>query len=237
MWRMRVPLRPNVPSPCLPRIKAGFRWDDKRDIGGTDWDAEKELRMLALKPLDLGESANQSSAPAPAAPLRHPGCGSHPKLRWYCVQTMVGREQEARDRLAEQAFEVLLPLGARVMGNGIFIGPLFGPYLFVRFDVTRPGWKRIGNTRGVKRLFGAEAPTPIRDDVIEAVRSMPTDRLEGRSLVGPVQRGHGLRVTQGPDRGCRGICLDVVRGTATVMLCSSGGPKVIDMPARWCLPA
>ena len=85
-----------------------------------------------------------------------PECGSHSGLRWHCGQTHPGRHFEARDRLIAQGFEAVLPLGARQLpGGALRIEPLFGPYLIVRFDVAKPGWKRIPNTRGMRRLFGA----------------------------------------------------------------------------------
>ena len=163
-----------------------------------------------------------------------PECGSHSGLRWYCGQTHPGRQFEARDELLKQGFEAVLPLGGRVLPGGLMrIEPLFGPYLIVRFDVSKPGWRRICNTRGMKRLFGGsvERPTPLRDADAAAIRDLSigtggTDQ--------PVERGAALRVVGGPWEGRAGLCIDIVGHVVRALMFLDHGPADCEVLARWC---
>lgn len=159
--------------------------------------------------------------------------GSHSGLRWRCGQTHMGRAFEARDNLIRQGFEVALPLAARVIQGEIRIAPLFGPYLFVRFDLAKPGWRRIHSTRGMARLFGpAEAPTPVQDSEVERVLALPLAPVA--DLGGPPVRGEAVRAVEGPYRGLSGICLDITAGTLRAWMVVGTGPADVEMPAKWC---
>lgn len=160
-------------------------------------------------------------------------CGSRSGLRWYCGQVRPDMHHEARDRLIAQGFEAILPLGARQMpGGSVRIYPLFGPYLLVRFDVTRPGWRSICSTRGMKRLFGPtpEQPTPLRDRDVSAIRDLVISGEHG----GPAVRGEAVRVTEGPWRGRTGLCIDVAAGVVRALLFTTEGPRDCEVLARWC---
>lgn len=103
-------------------------------------------------------------------------------FRWYVVQAKRGQEQIAHDRLAAQGFEVYLPVHQpkhRTLGDRPGEKPKARPfipgYLFVAFDVTEPGWKRIYSTGGVKTLLGSSdglnpVPHPIPNQWIEALQ-------------------------------------------------------------------
>lgn len=163
-----------------------------------------------------------------------PECGSRSGLRWYCGQTLPGRHFEARDRLLDQGFEAVLPLGARQLpGGALRIAPLFGPYLIVRFDVSRPGWRRIASTRGMRRLFGSspERPTSLREDDAEAIRSLSVTTSE---VDGPPERGQAVRVVEGPWRGRVGLCIDIAAGVVRALLFIDAGPRDCEVLAKWC---
>jgi hypothetical protein len=163
-----------------------------------------------------------------------PECGSHSGLRWYCGQTHPGRHFEARDELLKQGFETILPLGSRNLPGGLMrIEPLFGSYLIVRFDVAKPGWRRICNTRGMRRLFGAtpERPTPLREMDVDAIRSLT---ITSGAEAGPAERGQAVRVVDGPWRGKAGLCIDVAAGVVRALLFLDHGPRDCEVLARWC---
>ena len=163
-----------------------------------------------------------------------PECGSHSGLRWHCGQTHPGRHFEARDRLIAQGFEAVLPLGARQLpGGALRIEPLFGPYLIVRFDAAKPGWRRIPHTRGMRRLFGAtpDRPTPLREADADAIRSLVVTTSE---VDGPPERGQAVRVVDGPWRGKVGLCIDIVAGVVRALLFVEAGPRDCEVLARWC---
>jgi hypothetical protein len=171
---------------------------------------------------------------AEGCPSGTPECGSHSGPRWYCGQTLPGRHFEARDRLIAQGFEAILPLGARTLpGGAMRIEPLFGPYLLVRFDVAKPGWRRICHTRGIRRIFGTtpERPTPLRDANVEAIRDL-TISTSGADE--PVERGQAVRVVSGPWAGKVGLCVDIVAGVVRALLFLEHGPRDCEVLARWC---
>jgi transcription antitermination factor NusG len=72
----------------------------------------------------------------------------------------------ARSHLNRQGFNTLLLTDTRVRtyrGNvkREQVVSLFGNYFFVWFDIMRDPWQRICHTYGVRRLFSADAETPI----------------------------------------------------------------------------
>lgn len=161
-------------------------------------------------------------------------CGSHSGPRWYVGQTHPGQHFEARDRLVNQGFETILPLGARSLPGGVMrIEPLFGSYLIVRFDVAKPGWRRICHTRGMKRLFGssAERPTPLRDADALAIRDLTVSTACADTAV---ERGHAVRVVAGPWAGKVGLCIDICAGVVRALLFLEYGPRDCEVLARWC---
>ena len=81
---------------------------------------------------------------------------------WFVVMTKLKQEQVARKNLLNQRFEVFLPqLNHSNINSGLI--PLFPGYLFVSFDISRPHWLKIGNTRGVKKLLSSNI-NPSRVD-------------------------------------------------------------------------
>jgi transcription antitermination factor NusG len=190
--------------------------------------------------LDGTARNGDGSAHALAQPHRQHECGSHSGLRWYCGQAKAGQVQIARDHLVRQGFEALVPLRARQAGHVIRIEPLLGPYFLVRFDRSKPGWRRIVSTRGVVRLFGTtpELPTPVRDADVEALRELRCDDWADPKPVGSgIKAGAPVRCAEGPYRGLTGLCLDVVSATVRCLLFTSAGPVDVDVPMRWCVRA
>ncbi len=81
---------------------------------------------------------------------------------WFVVMTKTKQEQVARKNLLNQKFEVFLPQLNHSDISSSFT-PLFPGYLFVSFDISRPHWLKIGNTRGVKKLLSSNI-NPSRVD-------------------------------------------------------------------------
>lgn len=190
--------------------------------------------MLAQEKLDRLGGNEETSAQHSQGRDRHRECGSHSGLRWYCAQVHVGRHFEARDRLIQQGFEAFLPIGSRIAPGGeLRIAPLFGPYLLVRFDLSKPGWRKVCHTRGIRRVFGGspESPTALPDAVAERILGLTLTAGEER---GPPVRGEALACVAGPYRGTSGLCLDLYAGTVRAWMFLSTGPADLEMPARWC---
>lgn len=185
--------------------------------------------------IDTPLADDEISAPALPEP-RHRECGSHAGLRWYCGQAKPGMMFTARDYLIRQEFEVVVPLMARRSPAGIMIRPLLGPYMLIRFDVSRPNWRRITSTPGMARLFGAtpEAPSPICDADVDRLLALRCDTLGEPPTIGSgIAQGVPILCVQGPHRGHSGLCLDVVSATARCLLFTTAGPIDLDLPLRW----
>lgn len=195
------------------------------------------MGVVSKVTVDGTAEKEESFRPALAAPLGHGECGSHSAgLRWYCGQAKPGQVMEARDQLIRQQFESLVPLVARISGNATVIKPLLGPYFLVRFDRSKPGWRRIVSTRGVARLFGTtpELPTPLRDADVEHLRTLRCDDFaDPRPAGSGVKPGGAVRCVEGPHRGQAGVCIDLISATARCLLFTSSGPMDLDLPLRW----
>lgn len=199
-------------------------------------DATGEVRIAA----GLAQASQPAAEAKPSASTEgnRSRCGSREArlgLRWYCGQTHSGDHFRARDELVKQGFEAHLPLCCRLVpGGALRIEPLFGPYLIVRFDVAKPGWRSICNTRGMRRLFGAtpEQPTPLREADAQAIRDLT---ISG-DVHGPAIRGEALRVVGGPDayRGRAGLCVDVAAGVVRALLFTPEGVVDCEILAKWC---
>lgn len=124
--------------------------------------------------------------------------------------------------------------------GGVLILPLFGCYLFVRFDVRRDSWRRVAHTKGVRRLFGAtpDDPTPIADQDVEDLKHGEQARLVIRFIEPtPPREGQPIKVIAGPFKGKSGICRRVVRMEVVALLFLDRGPTEVTMPAKWCVAA
>lgn len=99
--------------------------------------------------------------------------------RWSIVVSRQHEERTARENLVNQQFEVYLPMLIKEAKPtkmkpkpGLVALPLFSTYLFVRFDPTVAGWKRIFSTRGVRAMFMAgDRPLVVPDRVIEMIQA------------------------------------------------------------------
>jgi transcription antitermination factor NusG len=162
--------------------------------------------------VERGGNAGQVLGAHSAEPNGHPECGSHSGARWYCVQTVRGRESEVRDRLEAQGFGTFLPLVQVARDGKAVMEVAFPSYAFVRFDVAAQQWRCIHSTRGVRRLFSTapERPTPMRDAAFarllaEGIAKPLTDDLPAKLY----QAGVMLRVADGASPWCdkQGMCL------------------------------
>ena len=93
------------------------------------------------------------------------------KPRWYLVQTKPRQELRAEENLRRQNFESYRPIKPCMSERDKPNEALFPGYLFIHLDQQRDNWYPIRSTRGVARVvaFGSE-PTPVRDEIIEALR-------------------------------------------------------------------
>jgi len=89
--------------------------------------------------------------------------------KWILVYTKAQEEQRAKKNLANQGFEIFLPMIAIAKMNqskSITLKAMFPRYLFVKINTELDKWTRIKSTRGVSHLvvFGqrvAEIPNQV----------------------------------------------------------------------------
>lgn len=90
-------------------------------------------------------------------------------FQWHVVRTRSNCETRAAQGITNQGFETFLPIVTflRRRRDGLLVeaeAPLLASYVFASFDVDRPGWQAIWNTRGVVGIIGSpDRPSPVRD--------------------------------------------------------------------------
>ncbi len=144
---------------------------------------------------------------------RERGCGSH-GARWFCASTHPQQQYKALSELLNQQFEAYLPLHLdRQAGRIDRIEPLFGRYLFVRFDADTDPWGKIRSTRGIQGLIchALGRPTPLPHGIVENLieRTSPRRIVDDPGVVrGVVYLAAGARgrVVEGPFQGWEGLC-------------------------------
>ena len=112
-------------------------------------------------------------------------------MRWYCARSKTGRQRAAVDELRGLGFEAYYPTFADMR-------PVFGRYVFVRFDLAADTWGEIGRARTMTGLvtFGA-GPTPLPRGVVERMQEEgPLAVL--RAAERAYKRGEAVRVLTGP---------------------------------------
>lgn len=124
----------------------------------------------------------------------------------YVVESHPAKERVAVEHLSLQGFDPLLPLRCVAGGRP---RPLFPSIVFVSIDMEEPGMRvysrSISYTRGVKRIYGGEHPTPIRKReamlILAQCAGGPLDEAAWRSLV----VGLDVKVTEGPWADWQGV--------------------------------
>lgn len=132
--------------------------------------------------------------------------GNNPN--WYALYTRHRFEKRVAARLDEKGIENFLPLQTVVRQwsdrRKKVEQPLFNCYVFVRIHLQ----KRLSalDTGGVVRMVTfAGAPSPIRDEEIEAVRRILSGEVEYESTPAyEFDSGQKVEVVRGPLRGIRG---------------------------------
>jgi transcriptional antiterminator RfaH len=111
-------------------------------------------------------------------------------LVWIVVQSKPCQELKAKQHLAEQRFEVYLPMVRFQDKRGVTMAkPFFPRYLFARVTLDVERWQSVYGTLGVHGVIGRpECPIGVKDVVIDRIKAA---ELEGyvqfqQALKGPV---------------------------------------------------
>jgi transcriptional antiterminator RfaH len=131
--------------------------------------------------------------------------------RWYVVQSQPNAELKAVEHLKRQGFATYLPRYTKCRRHARRIehvpAPLFPRYLFVGLDMAKQRWRSISSTVGVAHLVcNGEAPIPIAQDIINALKAREDERGLVRLQLGPNFRaGDKVRVLDGAFADCLGF--------------------------------
>lgn len=176
---------------------------------GNDPEISSKLRHGGARENSGGPRPNSGGARPGAGRPRKPVLISYPGLRWYCVQVRPRDDLSVIHAINVLKLEPYLP--TFIDGDRQVPRPLFPGYLFVRFDRDEPTWRSIHTIEGVVRVFstGPEHPTPVRDRVIERIKSQ--EGADGVIDVRParppiITNGAGVRIVSGPFADMRAVC-------------------------------
>jgi transcriptional antiterminator RfaH len=135
--------------------------------------------------------------------------------RWYVAQTQPRAETKALAHLKNQNFEAWLPEFLKRRRHArrteMVRRPLFPGYLFVHLDLDAERWRSVLGTVGIVTLIGGDrAPTPLADEIVDAIRARVDDKgLVVIDTAGSFSKGDAVRVADGPFAELEGIFLDL----------------------------
>jgi transcription antitermination factor NusG len=121
---------------------------------------------------------------------------------WYVLNTKPKKESQVERMFREAGFEVYNPK----LKQDERILPFFAGYAFLRFDFPDE-YRLVKYTRGVKKVVGSpEGPTPVPNEVIEAIREREVDGFVEFDKYGEEPSvGDEIQIMEGPLKGLRGI--------------------------------
>lgn len=154
---------------------------------------------------------------------------------WYLAYTKPRQEQVARQNLAQQAFEVYLPLFKKFrrteQGPESVFEPMFPRYLLFRPSHPGQSITTARSTRGVSSLvrFGFE-PAVMREELVEAIRALERSR-ENATLeeLSGLRAGQKVRLRHTALSGLEGLVSQVSGKRVAVLLEILGRPTEVQL--------
>jgi transcription elongation factor/antiterminator RfaH len=143
---------------------------------------------------------------------------------WYVARTKPRREVAAAAILAQRGVDVYLPTVSsrrRASTSSRAGEALFPGYLFAQLDIGTDDWLAARSAPGVAYFLGSGegAPTPVPNDLIDAIR-LRADQQAGKARVIPFRQGESVLIKDGPFAGIQAVfdgCLSG-RGRVRVLL-------------------
>jgi transcription antitermination factor NusG len=168
-------------------------------------------------------------------------------LRWFVVVTKPSKEKLAKHGIEEQGFPVRMFMCTFERPHTRSIEtvrePLFRRYLFAQFAISQKHndrgkrWQGIGNTRGVRRLLGADTnryshPTPVPVGIVEDLEARQ-DAHGFIHLVPPepvrFEKGEKVHFVDGPFLGIDALVQEDEDARVNVLLDIMGTGCVIPV--------
>lgn len=157
--------------------------------------------------------------------------------RWGCVETLPRRELQALVTIGRLRLETYLPTYLPPT-PGAVMELAFPGYVFVRFAMADPAWRRIHECEGVLRLLSCEAERPMvmPDAEIKRIRrefdpeaAAARAARDAKRVAVPV--GSVVIVCLGPFAGLSGMVQSSDPQRVVVELDVLGRPTPVALPA------
>ena len=161
--------------------------------------------------------------------------------QWFVAMTKPSREELARQQLANQGFEVYLPMCQRtVRRRGRHLAehaPMFPRYLFVRPSREEQSLSSIRSTAGVQQLvrFGmefAQAPDSLVSDIKAMELSLQTDPNPALFNV-----GDEVEIVDGPFAGITAKVFACVETRVMLLITLLGSERKLSFSLDHCKSA
>jgi transcription termination/antitermination protein NusG len=160
-------------------------------------------------------------------------------LAWYAIRVRSRFERSVSEQLEQKGYEQFLPMywSRRVWSDRVKVLqlPLFGGYLFCRFDVQ----KRLPvlQTPGVVNVVGkGKVPVPVDSVQLENIRAA----VNSGQKVQPWPRldlGESVRVEFGPLRGVEGTLLRYKNATQLILAIDLMQRAIaVEVKEDWVIP-
>jgi transcription antitermination factor NusG len=185
-----------------------------------------------------GSGAGQAMTDAAVHGANRTDCGSMRGPRWYAVAAKYRQAEAAATAILALGFETFLPLVSVPLPNGAReTRPMFGKYLFARFDVACDPWGQIKRLsclpdRPILYLSDPCRPTPVPTRMIDQMRRRMIDSLVVPDPVATlVAIGAEVRLVDGPMDGRAGTVDAVKRGGREARVAVDGFSLPVWVPA------
>ena len=122
---------------------------------------------------------------------------------WYVAQLKPNGFTKAQINLVRQGFECFMPMRkvtirhARKLSSGL--RPVFPGYIFIKFRLDNPDWRKINSTLGVNRLISFHEGRPAQ--IPEALMEGFMKRCDDQHMLKPIsdwKANEKARLVSGP---------------------------------------
>lgn len=155
--------------------------------------------------------------------------------RWYLAYTKPKQESVAQVNLAQQGFEVYLPIYKKFkkteQGPVALFEPMFPRYILFRPERVGQSISVVRSTKGVTSLvrFGFE-PALLHDELVQRIRQMEQDRQQATiEQINALRVGQSVRLRHTALGALEGLVHQVSSKRVEVLLEILGRPTVVQV--------
>lgn len=157
------------------------------------------------------------------------------QARWFLAYTKPRLESVAQFNLAQQGFQVYLPLYKKFrkteQGPVAFFEPMFPRYILLRPSKPEQSISVVRSTKGVANLvrFGFE-PAVLHDDLVQRIRQMEQVRQQASwQELSELKVGQAVRLKHTALGAIEGLIQNVSSKRVAVLLEILGRPTVVQV--------